>query len=151
MLSATGSAAVTLLAAAATALVLVRAGAPWHWAVLVALPAGGLALLAGRLPQPTDIAWAAPPVGVTGGSSTHASALAGRFAEAAADRDRFTRRVQPRLRRLAEARLRQVHGVPDLDDPRARTVLDPDLFRLLTDPSASLPEPARLAELLEGL
>ncbi|WP_306745819.1 hypothetical protein [Saccharothrix yanglingensis] len=138
-------------AAAVTAFALTRFGAPVHWAVLCALPAGGVALLVARLPRATDVVWSPPPAHVAGATTTQASALAGRLAEAAVDQDRFATRVQPRLRRLAEARLRQRHGIPDVHDPRAAGVLGPELHRLLTDPTAPLPEPARLVDLLEEL
>ncbi|WP_158842436.1 hypothetical protein [Saccharothrix deserti] len=137
--------------AAVTAFVLVRVGAPWLWAALIALPVGALALLVSRLPRATDIVWAPRPANIATATSSQASALAGRLAEAAVDQDRFVGRVQPRLRRLAEARLRQVHGVYDIHDPRARELLGADLHRLLTDPKAPLPEPSKLADLLENL
>lgn len=143
--------ALAVAAVAVTAFVLVRVGAPWWWAVVLALPVGGLALLASRLPRATDVVWAPPPVTVSTATSAQASTLASRFAEAAVDQDRFVNRVQPRLRRLAEARLRQVHGVHDIHHPRARAVLGDDLHRLLTDPKAPLPEPSKLADLLENL
>lgn len=136
---------------AVTAFVLTRVGAPWHWAVPIAVPVGALALLASRLPRATDVVWSPPPATISTATSTQAGALAGRLAEAAVDQDRFVTRVQPRLRRLAEARLRQRHGVPGLDDPRARDLLGADLHRLLTDPTAPLPEPSKLADLLEDL
>lgn len=151
VLGTTRAVLLAVVVAAVTAVVLFRVGAPWHWAVPLALPVGALALLVGRLPRATDVVWAPPPVHLTGATSTQASGLAGRLAEAAVDPDRFTRRVQPRLRRLVEARLRQRHGIHDLHHPRARAVLGPDLLRLVTDPNARLPEPDRLAELLEAL
>jgi hypothetical protein len=143
--------ALALAIAAGTAFVLVRVGAPWLWAVLLGLPVGGLALLVARLPRATDVLWAPAPAHVSTATSAQASALAGRLAEAAVDQDRFVNRLQPRLRRLAEARLRQVHGVHDINHPKAREVLGDDLHRLLTDPEAPLPEPSELADLLENL
>jgi hypothetical protein len=137
--------------AAGTAFVLARVGAPWLWAVALALPAGGLALLVARLPRATDVVWAQQPATLSTATSAQAGTLASRFAEAAVDQDRFVNRVQPRLRRLAEARLRQVHGVHDIHHPKAREVLGDDLHRLLTDPNAPLPEPSKLADLLENL
>ncbi|MCE6994427.1 hypothetical protein LZG04_06340 [Saccharothrix sp. S26] len=137
--------------AVGTALVLARVGAPWLWAVAIGLPVGALALLVARLPRATDVQWAPQPTTTSTATHVQASTLASRLAEAAVDQDRFAKRVQPRLRRLAEARLRQVHGVPDLHDPKARAVLGDELHRLLTDPQAPLPEPARLADLLEKL
>lgn len=143
--------ALALAVAAVTAFVLSRVGAPWPWAVLLSLPVGALALLVSRLPRATDITWAPQPAQLSTATSAQASTLAGRLAEAAVDRDRFVNRVQPRLRRLAEARLRQVHGIHDIEDARARAVLGDELHRLLTDPRAPLPEPDRLADLLEKL
>ncbi|ONI86200.1 hypothetical protein ALI22I_26230 [Saccharothrix sp. ALI-22-I] len=140
-----------VVVAAGAAFVLNRVGAPWLWAVLIALPIGALALLVSRLPRATDVVWSPQPANVSTATSAQASSLASRFAEAAVDQDRFANRVQPRLRRLAEARLRQVHGIYDIHDPRAREVLGADLHRLLTDPKAPLPEPSKLADLLENL
>ncbi|ROP38524.1 hypothetical protein [Saccharothrix texasensis] len=137
--------------AAGTAFVLTRVGAPWLWAVALALPVGGLTLLVARLPRATDVVWAQQPATLSTATSVQASTLASRLAEAAVDQDRFVTRVQPRLRRLAEARLRQVHGIPDLRHPKARDALGADLHRLLTDPKAPLPEPSKLADLLENL
>ena len=143
--------ALAVVVAVGTALVLVRVGAPWLWAVALGLPVGALALLVARLPRATDVLWAPRPATISMATTAQASTLAGRLAEAAVDQDRFVNRVQPRLRRLAEARLRQVHGVPDLHHPKARDVLGDELHRLLTDPKAPLPEPSRLADLLENL
>lgn len=146
-----GSACTALLVGAATGVGAYQFGAPAHWAALVALPAAALALLAARLPRATDVVWAPPPVEPNGVLHVQASTLATRLAEAAVDPDRFASRVHPRLRRLAQARLRQRHGIPDLTDPRAAQVLGPELHRLVTDPAATLPGPERLAELLEEL
>jgi cell division protein FtsW (lipid II flippase) len=140
-----------VVVAAVTAFVLVRVGAPWHWAVLIALPVGALALFVARLPRATDVVWTPLPATISTATFVQASTLASRLAEAAVDQDRFVTRVQPRLRRLAEARLRQQHGVHSLQDPRARDLLGADLHRLLTDPTAPLPEPSKLADLLENL
>ncbi len=143
--------ALAVAVAVGTALVLVRVGAPWLWAVLLALPVGASALLVARLPRATDVLWAPRPATVSTATSVQASTLASRLAEAAVDQDRFANRLQPRLRRLAEARLRQVHGIHDIHHPKAREVLGDDLHRLLTDPKAPLPEPSGLADLLENL
>ncbi|GGP59911.1 hypothetical protein [Saccharothrix coeruleofusca] len=151
LLGRVGSLGAALLTGAVTGFALHRAGAPPHWAALVALPAAALALLVGRLPRATDVVWSPPPVEPGGVVHVQASTLATRLAEAAVDPDRFASRVHPRLRRLAQARLRQRHGVPDLADPRAERLLGPELHRLVTDPRAPLPDPKRLAELLEEL
>ncbi|MBB5956305.1 hypothetical protein FHS29_002891 [Saccharothrix tamanrassetensis] len=146
-----GAIAVGLVAGAATGFTVFRVGAPVQWAALVALPVIALAVLVGRLPRATDIVWAPPPAHFATATSVQASNLASRLAEAVVDQDRFAVRVQPRLRRLVEARLRQRHGVPDLADPRAAALLGPELHRLVTDPGATMPEPRKLTELLENL
>ncbi|RKT52533.1 hypothetical protein [Saccharothrix australiensis] len=146
-----GTVAAGVLAGVATGFTAYRAGAPVHWAALIALPVLALAVLVARLPRATDVLWSPPLRHFSSATSPQASALAGRLAEAAVDQDRFTTRVQPRLRRLAEARLRQRHGVPDADDPRAAALLGPELHRLVTDPAAPLPDPRKLTELLENL
>lgn len=146
-----GAITVGVVVGAATAFTVVRAGAPVHWAVLVALPALALAVLVARLPRATDVLWAPPPAHFSTAGSVQAANLASRLAEAAVDQDRFAVRIQPRLRRLVEARLRQRHGVPDLADPRAAALLDPELHRLVTDPGATLPDHRTLTRLLENL
>ncbi|MBW4719161.1 hypothetical protein KZQ38_18390 [Saccharothrix sp. SC076] len=146
-----GAVAVGVVAGVGTAFGVWRAGAPPHWAAVVAVPVLALAVLVARLPRATDVVWSPPVSHLSTAASPQASSLAGRLAEAAIDQDRFAVRVQPRLRRLAEARLRQRHGVPDLADPRAAGLLGPGLHRLLTDPSAPLPDPRTLTELLENL
>ncbi|GAA3855678.1 hypothetical protein GCM10022243_21300 [Saccharothrix violaceirubra] len=126
-------------------------GASLFWSVVIAVPVAALALLGARLPRAADVHWAPPPVHHSSATTVQASTLATRLAEAAVDPDRFASRVQPRLRRLVEARLRQRHGVPDLADPRAVALLGPELHRLVTAPDATLPDPKRFAELLEDL
>jgi hypothetical protein len=129
--------------------VLYRVGAPVLWAVVIALPIAALTMLVGRLPRATDVVWQPLPSHYSSASSVQASTLAGRLAEAAADQDRFATRVQPRLRRLALARLRQTHGIADLEE--ARELLGPDVHRLLTDPKAPLTDLDELLEKLEDL
>ncbi|WP_433268357.1 hypothetical protein ACQPZF_04045 [Actinosynnema sp. CS-041913] len=146
-----GAIGVGVLVGVGTGVTLFRVGAPVHWAAVVALPVIALAVLVGRLPRATDILWAPPPAHFSTATSVQASNLASRLGEAAVDQDRFTVRIQPRLRKLVEARLRQRHGVPDLADPRAAALLDPELRRLVTDPAATLPDPRKLTELLENL
>jgi len=129
--------------------VLFRIGAPVLWSVVIALPVAALTMLVARLPRATDVVWQPLPSSYSSAASVQASTLAGRLAEAAVDQDRFATRVQPRLRRLALTRLRQTHGVVDLDD--ARELLGPAAHRLLTDPKAPMPDPAALAVLLNRL
>ncbi|CCH28080.1 hypothetical protein ABZ816_05560 [Actinosynnema sp. NPDC047251] len=151
LLGMSGAITVGVVVGATTAFLLTRAGAPVPWAVLIAVPALALAVLVARLPRATDVLWAPSPAHFSTAGSVQASTLAGRLAEAAVDQDRFAVRIQPRLRRLVEARLRQRHGVPDLADPRAAALLDPDLHRLVTDPGATLPDHRTLTRLLENL
>jgi hypothetical protein len=127
---------------------------PIEWAFVLGLPLGGLVLLGVLLTGASDANWEPAPAPTFAPAELHASTLAARFAEAAEDHHRFTSRVQPRLRRLAVARLRARAGTEDLtslDDPRARQALSPELHRLLTDRHARLPEPRRLAALLDEL
>lgn len=127
---------------------------PIEWAFVLGLPLGGLVLLGVLLGGASDANWEPAPAPTFAPAELHASTLAVRFAEAAEDHHRFTSRVQPRLRRLAVARLRGRAGTEDLtglDDPRARQVLSPELYRLLTDRHARLPEPGRMAALLDEL
>lgn len=127
---------------------------PIEWAFVLGLPIGGLVLLGGLLAGASDANWEPAPAPTFAPAELHASTLASRFAEAADDHHRFTSRVQPRLRRLAVARLRARADTEDLaglDDPRAKQALSPELYRLLTDRHARLPEPRRMAALLDEL
>ncbi|HEU5469951.1 MAG TPA: hypothetical protein VFV67_04810 [Actinophytocola sp.] len=147
--------ALALFAAAVTMLVINYLFAiPVLWAVALSLPAGGLVLLGSLLSGPLDANWDPVPSGEFSSTDLRASTLAIRLAEAAGDQQRYLTRVRPRLASLALATLRTRPGTSDLtglDDPRARAALDPELYRLLTDDRTPLPEPARLAELLDRL
>lgn len=58
-----------------------------------------------------------------------------RFAAAIGDTDRFEDRVRRPLAQLTAERLRQRHHIDWLDQPdRARAILDPQLWQLLTAP-----------------
>ncbi|HET9143777.1 hypothetical protein [Actinophytocola sp.] len=127
---------------------------PVPWAVVLSLTVGGVVLLGSLLSGAMEANWDPAPPSDTARADLHASTLAVRFAEAAGDQHRFTSRVQPRLGRMALAMLRERPDTADLaslDDPRARAALGPELHQLLTDPAARLPEPRRLAALLEHL
>ncbi|HEX6347683.1 hypothetical protein [Umezawaea sp.] len=137
-----------LAAGAVTGFGLVELGSPVGWAVVVALPVAALALLLARLPRAADITWSPLPSHAPGATSVAASTLASRFDEASRDRDRFLSRVRPRLRAVADARLRQ-RGVTTLE--QGRDLLGEDVYRLLTDPNATMPDPRALAELLDRL
>ncbi|AHH95921.1 hypothetical protein BC739_006096 [Kutzneria viridogrisea] len=125
-------------------------GAPVLWAALLTLPIGLLVLVLARSPMTSEPAW--QPLPATDGalSTPQASALSGRLADAATDAGRFRSRIQPRLRELALARLRQA-GVEDLTDPRAQSLLGGELLALLTDRGARMPGPEELSTLLARL
>ena len=142
------SALLALATGAVAGFGLLKLGASVEWAVLLALPVAALALLLARLPRATDIAWSPLPAHSSGATSVQASTLASRLDEASRDHDRFRSRVRPRLRALAEARLRQ-RGVPTLAE--GRPLLGDAAYRLLTDPNATLPNPRALAEVLDRL
>jgi hypothetical protein len=130
------------------------AAVPLAWAIVLGVPLGAVVMLGVLLSGAMDANWEPAPAPGVVPSELLASTLATRLAEAATDQNRFTTRVQPRLRRLVVATLRGRPGTSDLtslDDPRARQVLDPDLYRLLTAPDATLPDPRTLAALLDQL
>jgi hypothetical protein len=123
------------------------------WALLITLVVAALAFLGARLLPPVDPSWQALPAGGSAPIATHASSLGARLADAETDRHRFANRVRPRLQVLALGRIRRHPGCEDvgLTDPLARQLLGEDLHRLLTDPAATMPNPARFAELLTRL
>jgi hypothetical protein len=137
-------------AAAAGVVAFVALGLPLWWTVLVALPVGAAALLVLLLSGAYDVDWAPEPDTRSASVCLHASTLADRLAQAAADPSRFATRVQPRLRRLALGALRRA-GVDDLADPRAREILGADLHHLVTARDAGMPSPANLAALVRRL
>lgn len=121
-------------------------GVPVGWAVLIGLPAAALTYAAASLSGTVDAEWAPLPEPPGGHVTLHATYLTERLEQSAGDQYRFTTRVQPRLRRVARAALRE-----DLDSPAARDKLGPDLHRLLTAPDAELPSPRTFAALMRRL
>ncbi|GAA3434547.1 hypothetical protein [Kutzneria kofuensis] len=123
------------------------------WALLITLVIAALAHLAVRLLPPVDPNWQALPAESSAPIATYASSLGARLADAESDPHRFTSRIRPRLQTLALGRIRRHPGCGDigLDDGRARELLGDDLHRLLTDPAATMPNPARFAEMLTRL
>ncbi|CAN5133837.1 hypothetical protein BH20ACT5_BH20ACT5_23120 [soil metagenome] len=62
-----------------------------------------------------------------------------RLRSACGDQDRFEARLRPELRLLTAALLQRGHGVHWLAEPdRARAILGPELWRLLSAPSGTL-------------
>jgi len=128
-------------------------GVPLPWALLITLAIAALVLLGVRLLPPVDPSWQPLPSGASAPIATHASSLGARLADAETDPTRFASRVRPRLQAVALSRIRRHPGGGDigLDDPMARELLGEDLHRLLTDRAATMPTPARFAELLTRL
>jgi hypothetical protein len=129
-------------------------GTPVVWSLLIALPMALVLLLLLSTPAGVEPSWSAPPVPPSAAAHLEASTLASRLDDAAADQSRFRGRVQPRLATLALARLRGRPGLgdlPDLHDQRAKAALGPDFHRVLTDPTATLPEPGALLAMLNRL
>lgn len=121
-------------------------GVPVGWAVLLAVPAGVLAMAGGLLAGTYDAEWTAPPELPAAAVTLNATFVTERLEQSAKDPYRFTARVQPRLRRIAVAAL---DG--DLDSPAAREKLGPELHALLTDHHAQLPPPPKFAALMRRL
>ncbi|HEX5402348.1 MAG TPA: hypothetical protein VFX16_08615 [Pseudonocardiaceae bacterium] len=129
-------------------------GTPVGWSILIALPLAAVLLLLLSTPVAIEPAWGAPPEPPSAAAHLDASTLANRLEDAVADQGRYRSRVQPRLAALALSSLRRRPGladVLDLSDPRAVTVLGDRWHTLLTDPSATLPEPHVLLALLARL
>jgi hypothetical protein len=129
-------------------------GTPVQWAALIALPLAAVALLVLATPPGVEPAWAPPPEPPAVAAHLDASLLAGRLEDAVHDQSRFRSRVQPRLAALAVSALRRRPGLGDLTDlrdPRAAIELGPRWHAMLTDPAATMPEPAVVLALLERL
>ena len=105
------------------------------------------ALLAPGAAEPI---WAPLPDVHTRATEHLATSLASRLSESSEYPSRFRTRLQPRLARLALVKLRRA-GIEELHDPRAPEVLGAELHRLVTDPDATLPGPARAAALFATL
>jgi len=141
------SALLAVVVAVATAVVaLFGMNAPPLWAFLLALPTGTVALAGGLLSGTFDADWTPEPDPPTASVSLHATFLTERLERSALDQYRFTSRVQPRLRRIASAALRQ-----DLTTREAKEKLGPELHHLLTAHDAQLPPPTTFAALMRRL
>lgn len=119
---------------------------PLGWALLIAVPAAVLTLAGCLLAGTFDADWTAEPDPPAASVTLHATFLTERLERSAIDQYRFTSRVQPRLRRIAQSVLGQ-----DLDTPHARERLGTDLHRLLTARDAQLPPPKTFAALMRRL
>ena len=119
---------------------------PLFWAVLMALPAGAVTFAGCLLAGTYDADWTAEPEPPAASVTLHATFLTERLERSAIDPYRFTSRLQPRLRRIATAALRQ-----DLNTPEAREKLGPELHSLLTANDAQLPPPKTFTALMRRL
>lgn len=137
-------AVVVALATGATAVA--GMNVPVFWAVLIGLPAGAVTLAGCLLAGTYDADWAPEPDPPAARVTLHAVFLTERLERSAIDQYRFTSRVQPRLRRIATAALRQ-----DLNTSAAREKLGPELHDLLTAHDAQLPPPKTFAALMRRL
>ena len=135
-----------LVAAAVVAAAMWGMTVPPHWALLLALPAAALTFAGCVLAGTFDADWTPEPDPPAASVTLHATSLTERLERSTMDQYRFSSRIQPRLRRIAQS----VLG-PDLDTPRARERLGADLHRLLTSPDAQLPPPKTFAVLMRRL
>jgi hypothetical protein len=129
-------------------------GTPLGWSVLLAMPVAAVLALFLAAPPANEPIWSPLPEPPSAVAYLEAGTLGSRLADARTDHSRFRLRVQPRLAALALATLRSRPGLadlPDLADPRAAAALGPRLHALLTDPRATMPDPATLYSLLDAL
>ncbi|MEU3645607.1 hypothetical protein AB0E59_19655 [Lentzea sp. NPDC034063] len=75
-------------------------GASPAWAAALAVPPTAFGVLVTRLPRATDIVWSSAPPPPGSISSAHASTLASRLEEAAAEPRRYQERFRARFARL---------------------------------------------------
>ncbi|HEY3263468.1 MAG TPA: hypothetical protein VGJ95_24880 [Pseudonocardiaceae bacterium] len=134
----------------AVAIMTVVGGVELEWAALIGLPVVAFALLWLLSPVGAEPVWAPLPDPSARATEHLATSLASRLVEATEYPSRFRTRLQPRLARLALVKLRRA-GIQELSDPRAPAVLGAELHRLVTDPAAILPGPARSAALFATL
>lgn len=129
-------------------------GVTTPWSLALGMLVAAVILPSALLSGAADANWEAVPDPPDTATDLQATMLASRLAEAANDPHRFVTRIRPRLRHIALATLRrraEFAGLTDLLDTRAREALGPELHAVLTDDSARLPAPRRLAELLSRL
>jgi hypothetical protein len=111
-----------------------------EWSALFAVPVTVFVYLVLQSPIGVEPVWAPLPDPHGRATEHMAASLASRLAEAADSPGRYRTRLQPRLAALATAKLRRA-GIDELYDPRAPAVLGDDLYRLVTDPDATMPDP----------
>lgn len=121
-----------------------------EWSALFGVPVTLFAFMVLLSPTGVEPLWAPLPDPTTRATEHLAASLASRLSEAADTPSRYRTRLQPRLARLALARLRRA-GIDELYDPRAPAVLGEDLYRLVTDPDVTLPDPRTAAAMFARL
>jgi hypothetical protein len=136
--------------AVVVAVTTVIGGVALEWSALIGVPVVAFTLLWMLAPGGADPIWAPLPDPASRATEHLATSLASRLGEASEYPSRFHTRLQPRLARLALVKLRRA-GIEELHDPRAPAVLGADLHRLITDPAAVLPTPAKAADLFATL
>jgi hypothetical protein len=112
-------------------------GVPPDRALLLGLAVGGLVAALQQTRGVESARWPGHVAPSTGAGWHQASLLESALRQSASDPARFTSRVAPRLRRLAEARLHRA-GMT-WDSPQARTALGPQTYDLLNGPLTSAP------------
>ena len=132
------------------AVMTVVGGVALEWSALIGVPIVAFSLLWLLAPGGAEPIWAPLPDPTTRATEHLATSLASRLAESSEYPTRFRTRLQPRLARLALVKLRRT-GIDELHDPRAPAVLGAEVYRLVTDPAAVLPEPAKAAALFATL
>ncbi len=120
------------------------------WSALFGVPVTVFVLMVLMSPAGVEPVWAPLPDPGSKATEHLAASLSSRLTEAYDTPTRYRTRLQPRLARLAAARLRRA-GIDELFDPRAPDVLGKDLYRLVTDPHATMPDPKTAAALFAKL
>ena len=120
------------------------------WSALFGVPITVFVVMVMLSPVGVEPVWAPLPDPASRATEHLAASLSSRLTEAYDTPTRYRTRLQPRLARLAAAKLRRA-GIDELYDPRAPAVLGKDLYRLVTDPHATLPDPRTAAAMFATL
>lgn len=112
-------------------------GVPPDRALLLGLAVGGLVAALAQTRGVDSARWPRHVAPSTGAGWHQASLLESALTQSASDPLRFTSRVAPRLRRLAEVRLHRA-GMT-WETAQARTALGPETYDLLSRPLATAP------------
>lgn len=127
-------------------------GLQWLRALALALPITAVVVLARTFATNSlnSLGWPEPPVpGEACAGWHHVALLSSAIHEATGDPERFRSIIAPRLRKLAEVRLRE-HNLR-WDDPPARDRLGRDVYELLTWPPDRPPGMARIRDAISAI